>query len=190
MPGLLTDDEVYEYLDIDRATDDPNGVALSIRDAVENHLETLTSRTFGPSVEIVDEVTNGEGTRKVFTKHPIESITSINIRYGVYEEPEYYGIDILDGVSFRDGERRIYSRNVPFPRGVDNVYITYDTKADLPELAKQAVREAVAATFRKIGSEDNRSERVGTYTHVMLRGLDELLTWKSAVNLLTVPFVG
>lgn len=190
MAKLVLDEEVYQYLGIEHEDDDPHGVALQIRDSVENMLEELTSQQFGVAAEIVDEPHDGHGTGVIFTNRPIDSITSISIRYGVGDEAQYSNLDLQDAVSFERGKRRVHSRDVRFPCDRNNVFITYDAVENQPGMAKQAVREAVAAIFQKIGSEHARSEQVGSYSHVMLRNLNELLSWKLAVESLSHASLG
>lgn len=187
---LVSDDEVYAYLDIVREEDDPHGVALSIRDSVEALFATETNQIYGPEEEIVEEPHDGKGTHFIFTDRPIAALTEIFIRYNDADQTEYFSVDILEGVSFKVGGRRIYSRSVKFPCDADNVLITYTAQANQPVLAKQAIREAVAALFGKIGSEHARSEQVGTYSHVMIRDLNESLLWRKAIEALQIPVLG
>lgn len=188
MAKLVDDVEMYGYLGIAADEDDPHGNALLIRDAVEDLLEQQTSQLFGPAQEIVDEMQDGEGTRIIFTNHKIDEVLAIAIRYSANDALEYYDVDILDGITFK--ERRIYSRTVEFPRGKDNIYISYNALANMPSIAKQAVREVVASMFRRVGSEDARSERHGSFTHVLLRSIDELPMWQRAVQALQIPVLG
>lgn len=188
MAKLVEDDEIYAYLNIIPEDDDPHGVALHIRDSVEELLETTCSQHFGPSELVSEENQDGHGTNVIYTNREIEGLVDIKFRYGHTDENRYHTLDLVDNVTAKG--RRIYSRHLTFPRGRDNILISYTAKANQPKIAKQAVREAVAVIFRKIGSEDARSEQLGTFGHVMLRGLDETMSWRKSVELLQIPTIG
>lgn len=191
MAKLIEDADVYAYLDLEAAIDDPNGVALKIRDAAEALLELQTAQTFGPSEGILQETYDGTGLHIMYSKRPIEVLTAIEFRYlpEVIQE-DYYSLDIMQGVTFKIGGRRIHSRVLRFPVGYDNVLLTYTASANQPFTAVQAVSEAIGMVWRGRGSEDARSEQKGTFQHVLLRSMNELKFWPKAVESLLIPGIG
>lgn len=191
MPALLvSDQEIYDYLDLVAATDDVKGNVLRVRDGVEALLAHDTGREFGPGVVAVDEVYDGTGTHKIWTNRPIKTLAGIKFRFLPEIVQDSYTLDITSYVTFTVGKRRITSLAQRFPEGSDNVLISYESVADQPELAKQAVREATAMLYRARGSEDARSEQMGTFQHVMKRKLSEALFWQGAVDALYNPVLG
>lgn len=190
MAKLVADVEMYNYLDID-PTDDPNGVALAIRDMAEELLETQTAQTFGPS-ELVDrEQLDGNDLHVIYTRRPIQGINKIEFLYLPDVTQELYNnLDILQSVTFRVGSRRVHSRAYKFPCGYNNVLFTYVTTENKPLLAAGAIKDVVAVVFRSRGSEDARSEQKGTFQHSLLRSLDESKVWSQAVELLHIPSIG
>lgn len=191
---LVTNDELYAWLDI-LAEDDPHAVVPAIRNSIEEILADVTSQTFGPSEEIEDEMQDGHGTDTLYTRRPIASVESVRFRYGV-DALQDYEVDVIEGISFQVGKRRLVLRSqvgapyLLFPRGKNNILINYTTTANEPHIAKQAVREVTAAVWRRIGSEDARSEQIGTFQHVLLRNIRESFTWQTALDVLSIPALG
>jgi hypothetical protein len=190
MAKLVTDADIYAYLEID-AADDEGGNLLKLRDAVEDLLEHDTSQTFGPEEAVVDEAHDGLGNQTLYTRRPIKSLTSIKFRY-IREglQDQYFNLDLTDYVTFTVGKRRIRSQYQCFPEGYDNILVSYVAAANQPKIASQAVREVTAMLFRTRGSEDARSEQMGTFQHVMKRKIDESLLWQNAVASLAIPVLG
>jgi hypothetical protein len=188
-PTLVTDEEVYQYLDITAGIDDPNGSALAIRDACEALLAAQTGQIFGVSAVFTNEKYDGTGTDTLWLKRPLTTLSAITF-VNPFDSDDTVELDLVGMVSWSAGSRRVVLRSMRFTRGRDNVLVTYTSQANAPALAKQAVREAVATIFRRIGSEDARSEQIGTFQHVLLRKLEESMTWQKAVDLLAVPSLG
>ena len=189
MANLVTDEEVYQYLGITASIDDPSGQALVIRDSCEALLAAATGQVFGAEAIYTDAVYDGTGTRTLWVERPIKTLSAVKI-VNTYDTDEVVELDLATQVTWNAGRRRIAVRSMNFPRGRDNIKITYTAQENKPALARQAVREATATIFRRIGSEDARSEQVGTFQHVLLRKLEESMTWQKAVDLLTVPSLG
>jgi hypothetical protein len=122
-------------------------------------------------------------------KRPLTTLSAITF-VNPFDSDDTVELDLVGMVSWSAGSRRVVLRSMRFTRGRDNVLVTYTSQANAPALAKQAVREAVATIFRRIGSEDARSEQIGTFQHVLLRKLEESMTWQKAVDLLAVPSLG
>lgn len=191
MAKLVENDDIYHYLDIDPAIDDPNGVVPGIRDAAEDMLENETNRHYGLGETLTQDPYDGPGGHLIFTRRPISVLTKVEFRYlpEIVQEL-YYTLDLLQYVTWTPGKRRIHSRIYPFPYGYDNILITYDTTTDQPPLAQAAIRDVVAAIWRSKGSEDARSEQKGTFQHTMIRSLDDSKVWKKAIENLSIPALG
>lgn len=201
MARLVEDEEIYGYIGVDKSKD-PNGNIPLIRDSIEDILITQTGRDFGPGSTYTDEAYDGFGTDVLHVKRPLAALTKITIVKGFPGSGTLgdYEIDIIRDIVWQIGKRRIAIRDgdtlyrgrnrLSFPRGYGNILISYTSAADQPAMAKQAVREATAAVFRRVGSEDARSEQIGTFQHVLLRNLDESMTFKRAVEMLTIPTMG
>lgn len=189
MAKLVEDAEIYAFLKVE-IEDDPQGVVLSIRDSIEDLLATMTSRIFGPEEVIANEAYDGYGSSILYIKRPLKVLTAITFRYDAPFTENDYNVVLAEQATWRVGSRRITLRSLRFPCGMDNILISYTAQADQPELAKQAVREATAVVYRRRGSEDARSEQIGTFQHVLMRNLDESMTWKKAVDILHVPSLG
>jgi hypothetical protein len=191
MPRLIEDVDIYNYLDIDPSEDDPGGNLLKIRDAVEEAIVHDCNREFGPTGLLVDEPYDGTGTKMIFTRRGIQSLESIKFRYlpEIVQE-QFFTLDISQYITWSPGKRRIHSMVYPFPHGYDNVLISYHYSGDQPTMAMQAVREGTAMLYRTRGSEDARSEQMGTFQHVLKRKLEESLFWQRAVDALSNPVLG
>jgi hypothetical protein len=198
MARLVEDAEIYGYLGVSQDKD-PDGVVVLIRDAVEDMLVLQTGRDFGPGATFVNEPYDGFGTRLLHLKRNLQTLTGITIRWGASNGVDYV-LDVSN-VIWQVGKRRIalsgyaYGNSnerscLVFPCGYGNILISYTSQADTPPLAAQAVRECTATFYRRRGSEDARSEQIGTFQHVLLRTLDESLAFKKAVELLQVPTLG
>lgn len=173
-----------------KATDATKDALLTtMRDAVEGLLESQTNQEFTPATRDLEETHDGTGTRTMYTRRPIADVSLIQLTYGPTDSPTT--LDITAELKFRIGKRRLTAQFYIFPEGRDNVIITYDSQANQPALAIQAVKEVCATLYRRIGSEDARSEQLGTFTHVLLRDLaKESLIWSKAVDALTIFPIG
>jgi hypothetical protein len=180
--------DLVSYLDA--PTDNSQDALLTtLRDAVEQLLEAQTNQLFGPAEYGREEVHDGTGTNTIYTRKPICDITDITLTYG--ETDALTTLSITQTAKFRVGQRRIKTLYYIFPEGPDNIIITYDTLANQPALAVQAVKEVCAALYRRIGSEDARSENTGSFSHVLLRDLaKESLIWTQAVSMLALFPIG
>lgn len=190
-------DEVYKlvpladlkgHLDIDVTDLSHDTVLTGIRDGVEALLESQTNQEFSPAQYGLIEIHDGTGTDTLWARRPISDIGDITLTYGPLDAITTLSITAVS--KFRVGHRRIRCIMYSFPEGVNNVQLTYDTVANIPAIGVLAVKEASAAIFRRIGSEDARSEGVGTFSHVLLRDLDESIFWKKAVTALSIFPIG
>jgi hypothetical protein len=191
MPNKLVEPaEQLVYMKLKEDHEDAEVVDLIIK-AAEELLETETDRTFAAEETVTDEIHDGEGSYIVYTNRPIKSLTELVIVRPDDDTTIEYDYDINNDITWREGERRIVSHTTPFPNRKDNIKITYVAQADQPEIAKQAVRELVANIYRRRGSEDARSEHIGSFEHVLIRDISkETIIWQFAVNLLHIPRIG
>lgn len=181
--------DLRTYVDIDADDTSQDAILTGIRDAVEDLLEYQTNQLFGPAEFDLEEIHDGTGTNTIYTRKPISEISSIILQYG--ETDALTTLDITSTAKFRVGKRRIKTLYYIFPEGPDNIVITYDTLANQPALAIQAVKEVCASLYRRIGSEDARSENTGSFSHVLLRDIaKESLIWSQAVGSLTLFPIG
>lgn len=181
--------DLKTYLEIEDAAED--ALLTTIRDGVEALLAERTGQKFGVAELALVETHDGTGTRVMYADKPIASLTSLQIKYGDAELPgNVLNLSIESDVKYRVGKRRIALNAYRFPEGYNNIVLTYDTVANKPALAVQAVKEACSAIYRRRGSEDARSEQIGNLTHVLLRSLDESVFWRQAVEALSRPVLG
>lgn len=189
---LVSDTDAYNHLGLTQAVDDPNGIVPLIRDSIEQILSMDTNRTYQQAGTVVDETYDGYGSKTMYVNKPVNVLNNLKFRYGVDALTDYV-VDVVTYCVYTVGKRRIVLRTltgspgVVFPEGKLNILVSYDYLADIPPIAALAVKEALAATWRHIGSEDSRSEQIGTYQHVLKRSLDELPIWSKAVPLLFNP---
>jgi hypothetical protein len=180
--------DLSEYVE---APEDGSHDALltTIRDAVESLLESQTNQEFGVAEYDREEIHDGTGTNTIYARRPIGDITDITLTYG--ETDSLTTLSITNTAKFRVGKRRIKTLYYIFPEGPDNIILTYDALANQPALAVQAVKEVCATLYRRIGSEDARSEDTGSFSHVLLRDISkESLLWSQAVGSLSIFPIG
>lgn len=185
MSKLVTADQMISYLNLDDQEDFE--IIQEILDAAEDMLERECNRVFGIAGTVVDEVHDGTGTKTIFADKPIASLTQVRIGRKKEETIIHTDADVL---TFKVGSRKLQLISRKWTAGTNNVWLDYTSQADLPELAKSAVKEAVAIIYRKRGKEDSRSEKAGDYSQELVKAIDESLTWKQAVNLLHRPSLG
>jgi hypothetical protein len=182
---LVSLNEVKEHLDLDLEDQVPDRRLSSIRDAVEALLAEQTGKVFGPAEAAIVEDIDGTDTQSIWTTRPIGELTSIEINDGYAESDAYVTpLDVTQDCRV-DNQRRIRTRSWRFPCGVKNIRVTYDSDAYQPAIAKEAVLELIAIIWRRRGSEEARSEQLGTFTHVFMRDvMKESTMWRLAVDAL------
>lgn len=107
------------------------------------------------------EVKDGTGTPMLMLDYPIASITSIKLGVDSTDPDETLDATDVDVVVFATGKRAIRRSDGGLfrTRGEARViHVTYSHDADLPDSPKLAIKRAVAAVYRQIGSEDAKSE--------------------------------
>ncbi len=190
MPKLVEVIDQLEYMKLEADHKDA-GVVLALILAAENLLEQRTDRIFGPEETVTDETHDGQGLPFLHTLRNIKTVTTLVIVRPDDDTTIEYDYDVNNDLTWVEGKRRITSHTIAFPRRVDNIKVTYVAQEDTPELAKQAVRELVANMYRRRGSEDARSEHIGSFEHVLIRDIErESIIWQYAVQLLHNPTIG
>lgn len=178
------------YLKIDQDDTSEDDTIQIIRDSVENLIEQETGQFFGPSGDYI-ETRDGTGYHDIWTFRPITTVNVITIKMGLAETPSWLlPMNIVTDLRYRPGHRRISSIFYEFPIGKDNIVIDYTAAANAPPLAVHAVLEACAIGYQQRGSEEVRSEQLGTYAHSMKRDITEGMFWKKAVDNLTISPIG
>lgn len=182
---LVSLNDVKDHIGLDLEDQEPDLILARWRSAAEELLEQQTGQTFGAAEAAVVEDIDGYGTQTIWTKRRIGELTSIEINDG-YSEPATFitPLDITQDVRI-EHQRRIRSRSYRFPCGIQNIRVTFDSDANQPELAKAAILELVSILWKRRGSEEARSEQLGTFTHVFLRDVTkESNMWRMAIEAL------
>jgi hypothetical protein len=188
MSKLVTLDDMITHLKLKKASGDVRYNIQRLLDAVEDNLARECNREFGAAATIVDEPHDGSGTKLAYTNKPIAVLNGIKL--GRKKESTLTHND-ADIVVYAIGSRKIVRTDgCVWPEGVRNVWLSYDAAADIPELAILAVKDVVALTFRRMGSEDSRSEKIGDHWQQMVLAIDESLWWSQAISLLHRPTLG
>lgn len=107
------------------------------------------------------EVRDGTGTPMLMVDYPIASITSVKLGLDSSNPDETLDATDVDVLVFATGKRAIRRTDggIFRERGEARVVrVTYNHDADLPDGPKIAIKRAVAAVYRQIGSEDAKSE--------------------------------
>lgn len=162
---------------------------------LESHCNR-SERPFSPVIASRTEVRDGTGSAYLFLDYPIGDVTSIKLGYDAIDPDETLDPDDLEVVTWAVGSRRIARVDGGKFGCADRsryVHITYATQADLPEMAKLAVKRVTALIYRQRGAEDATEENIGGYSRVLAKfgrdfmGDDPI--WKLAVQSLWEPRV-
>lgn len=188
MADLVSAPEMLAFLGNPQGAD--STLLGSILDGVEEQFEAACNRRerpfqAAPSVARL-EVRDGTGTPSLFLDYPITSLTSITLGRSVATPDETLAVANVDVLVHETGTRRIIRTDggtfgcLGSPR---YVRVTYMPAADLPYLAALAVKRATAAVWRQLGSEDSKSERLGTFSRELLEVFgDGDSVWRAAVR--------
>lgn len=189
--AIVTVSELKSWINIreDVSTDDV--ILGELIDAVQELLELMTGKTFNVASEaIVDEQYDGWGTRLLLLNKPIDELVNITVVED-HDTDSKYDFDIDPDFAFTPGSRRLYSRVWCFPRGRNNVWVSYITAAYAPSIAKQAIKDLCAITYQRRGKEGIRSEHIGTYEYVLMRDANRESTfWARALEMLQSDNLG
>lgn len=190
MSVLVSLGELKSYLRYD-ATDQDTELQ-AILDAVEALLSDLTDQTFGPGGPVADENHSGDATNVLVLRRPASSVTSVKVSAARTPSTPDETIDAsqlaIDPVMT---QRLIRYQGGVFPRGVLNLFVTYQAADNLPEIGKQAVKQAAAFIHRRRGSEHVRSQSLGDLgSQVLIEEAQSLWSqpfWRAAVEQLSKP---
>jgi hypothetical protein len=169
MADLVTLAEMKTYLgDAPASSDD--ALLTQLLNDVEALFEAATLRAPGSYTagEEVTEVKDGTGSPRLYLAYPIaeDGLTSVKLGSNSASPDETLSVTNKAVLVWGEGSRCI-SRvdggvfgRVGQPRYVE---VVYEHQDDLPEDAKLAIKEVVAAVYRNRGSEGMKSETVGSF---------------------------
>jgi len=144
-----------------------NTLRQDILDRVQARLERECGRSGIPFVDAQSartEVRDGTGSCELYLDYPVSVLTSITLGFDHTNPVETL---VVGDLIYAAGSRRIVRVDggrfgcFGAPRWVK---VTYDTAADLPKDAADAVYQMAATEYRRRGSEEVRSETMGPYS--------------------------
>jgi hypothetical protein len=181
-PVLVSPEDAALWLGI---TNEAERASLGpLVEAVEAHLSDITGVRFGAAGVITDEPHNGTGLPHLWLDQPVATLTAIKI--GRDLATPSLTLDVADPdvvlVDARFPRRIVRPLGATFPRGTRNVHVTYTALDHRPADAAMALKEAVAFVWRRRGSEEARTEKIGTYVREISNAFMRLPMWKAYVN--------
>lgn len=183
MATLVTLQEFKQYLPYEAA--DQDAVFNAILNAVEDHLASKTGQTFAAAGTVTQENHSGDGSRVLYTRRPVSTLTTIVVSAERTPNDPDDTIPATDVAVDPDNPRRLVRfQNGWFPRGILNIYVTYDAAANTPTVCAEAVKEASALVYRIRGSEHVRSESLGDLGSQVMeidRRFRSLPMWEAAL---------
>lgn len=159
----------------------------SVLDAVEDMLQKESGHNFADGGTITNEVHDGTGTANLYADRPIKSLTLIQTGRAKDRTIDHTDVDIL---VWSVGSRRLSLINRVWPDGLRNVWLSYKSQDDLPDLAKLAVKDVSVMIFNRLGDEHLKSEKMADTAYAYITTLDESSFWSRAVALLHRPALG
>lgn len=174
MPVLVTLAELKTYLGDAPATAD-DVLLGALLDDVEALFASETGRTitsFMAAGSARVEVLDGSNSHDLYVDYPITALTSITLGYNAGAPDETLSVADKNVLVYAVGGRKI-SRTDGGTWGRFGrsryVTVTYDYAADLAPSAKLAIKSVAAQAYRRRGSEDVKSETLGSfYSHTMV----------------------
>lgn len=172
---------------------DVDSLLQSYLDAAESLLSEATGQTFAAAGAVTDEAHSGSGDSELYLSRPASSITSIKVSALSNPTSPDYTIPTSDvRIDPANAHRLVRVANGIFPEGLYNIFVSYNAAANLPEIAKQAVREAAEMMWRVRGrvhvSGDSLGD-LGSETLIAQERLWQLPTWVDAVRILRLKRV-
>lgn len=160
MADLVSLDDFKEYIGYRKS--DKDAVLQAILDAVEEHLEDETDQIFSAAGSVSNETLSGNGTAVLYLRRPASSLTSIKVSaISDVANPDYTIPTSEVRIDPTHAQRLIRVQNGVFPRGILNVFVSYEAAENLPKPAIEAVKDAAAMVWRGRGSEHVVSESLG-----------------------------
>jgi hypothetical protein len=209
---LVTASDCKVFMRVTATADD--SLIQSLADSVESLFLVQcgrTARPFATAATGVAEVKNGTSHAMLMMDYPIASISAITIGVDASNPEETLTPTDVNSVVFTTGQRALWrtdggvwrqrlalqSYSLTDSYGVAAaptlyprvVHVTYSHDADAPDLAKLAVKRAVASVYRQIGSEDAKSETLPDGYSRTLADVSSDPIWKMAVESVTEPMV-
>lgn len=183
MATLVSLEDFKAYLQYEPADQDPT--LQAILNAVEDHLASKTGETFGAADTVTQEAHSGDGTRNLYVRRPMSSVTTIEVS-ATSDAADPDDTIATDDVRIDPENDRhlVRVQNGGFPLGLLNIFVTYEALANLPTVAIEAVKEGAALVHRIRGSEHVRSESLGDLGSQVLeidRRFRSLPMWEAAV---------
>lgn len=174
MSVLVSLAELKTYLG-DAPPSDDDAVLTALLDDVEAAFAGETGRaisSFQGSGTGRTEVHDGTGSHDLWLDYPIVALTSIKLGYNASVPDETLTVADTNVLVYAVGERRISRTDggrFGWARQPRYVQVVYDFGADLPDNARLAIKSVAAMAYRRRGSEDVKSETVGSfYSHTMV----------------------
>ena len=111
------------------------------------------------------DVLDGTGSPVLVLDYPVTSLTSVLIGADPLAPVESLAVADVQVLRYRVNRATLTRIGGTFGTRADPrvVHVTYNAAADLPEEVRLAVLSVTAAVYRRRGSEDASSERVGGY---------------------------
>lgn len=173
MPDLVTLDELKTYLTVEGEppADTEDAKLTALLDDIEALFESATLRAPGFYTAAATgrtEVHDGTGSSRLYLDYPLaeDGLTTVTLGYNPASPDATLNVSDKSTLVYGAGSRCIarvdggkFGR-VNQPRYVE---VVYDHLGDLPENAKLAIMEVVAAVYRNLGSEGMKSETVGAF---------------------------
>lgn len=181
MADLVTLAEVKAYIGI--ADEDKHDDLLDeLIETVESLLELETDQTFTSTTAVTDEAHDGSGKDVLYLDRTPTALTAA-VKVGQDSSDPDSTIPTTDIVVDQANNRIIYKDGRVFRRGRRNIFVSYTATENLPRLAKDAVRQAVAFIYRSRGREHIRGASLNELGTIDQFGvmLDRLPIWQKAV---------
>lgn len=189
MPTLVDLEDLKDHLGDTSSLDFPSqqgadDYLTSVLDRVEDMLERATNRTFHASGTATEETHDGNGEAYLYLDRPIESLTDVKVGDDPNDPDETLDTIPDDIQASGSMDRKLLRRDGGvWPRGMDNVHVTYDYAAYQPDVAKQALLEGATFLLRRRGSEHAASTTVGEFGSTEYAALfDRLPAWERATS--------
>lgn len=165
---LVTLAELKDYLG-DAPASSADSLLTEILANVQSIFEAETGRVAGAyqaAGTARTEVRDGTGTNELYLSYPVAALTSVKLGFDSAVPDETLTVSDKKVIVFSSTSRRI-SRTDGGTFGKQGqpryVEVVYDYGSDLPDSAKLGIKSVCATAYRRRGSEDVKSETVGSF---------------------------